>query len=123
MREVERQRPVVAIDAVAPFLRDEDVRVRRAALLAVTVSTWMDDQGPGVSAKSTAALRRKVRALIAGLILALPNIYGSAPAVQLAQKDGADVTSEQLQEFVRVVDNAGIESEAGRPAIRISSRR
>ncbi|MDJ0760050.1 MAG: protein translocase subunit SecD [Woeseiaceae bacterium] len=61
--------------------------------------------------------------LVAGIILALPNIYGSAPAVQLAQRDGADVTTSQLEEYVRVVENAGIESEAayiadGRAVIR-----
>ena len=50
--------------------------------------------------------------LVAGLIFALPNIYGSAPAVQLAQKDGADVTESQLEEFVRVVENSGLEPEA-----------
>ena len=61
--------------------------------------------------------------LLAGIILALPNIYGSAPAVQLAQRDGADGTTAQLEEYVRVIDNAGIESEAayiadGRAVIR-----
>ncbi|MDJ0918958.1 MAG: protein translocase subunit SecD [Woeseiaceae bacterium] len=65
--------------------------------------------------------------LVAGIILALPNIYGSAPAVQLAQRDGADVTSSQLEEYVRVVENAGIAPEAayiadGRAVIRFEEK-
>ena len=64
--------------------------------------------------------------LLAGILLALPNIYGSAPAVQLAGKDGADISETRLEEFVRVIDNAGVTPEAaytkdGRAVIRFSS--
>jgi preprotein translocase subunit SecD len=64
--------------------------------------------------------------LIAGILLALPNIYGSSPAVQLAEKNGNDVTQENLDEFVRVVENQGVEPEAaylkdGRAVIRFTN--
>lgn len=64
--------------------------------------------------------------LLAGLLLALPNIYGSAPAVQLADKEGADISETRLEEFVRVIENAGVTPEAayakdGRAVIRFSS--
>ena len=50
--------------------------------------------------------------LIAGIVFALPNIYGSAPAVQIAAPNDGVVTESQLEEFVRVVGNAGVEPEA-----------
>ncbi len=58
-----------------------------------------------------------------GVLLALPNIYGRAPAVQLASEEAALDT--RLDEFVRVVENAGIEPEAayiqdGRAVIRFA---
>ncbi len=61
--------------------------------------------------------------LIAGVLLALPNLYGSVPAVQIADPDGAAITDSELQEFERVVGNAGVEAEAlyikdGRAVIR-----
>jgi preprotein translocase subunit SecD len=64
-------------------------------------------------------------ALLVGLLLALPNIYGSAPSVQLADKKGADVSEERLGEFSRVVENAGVVPEAaylshGRAVLRFS---
>jgi preprotein translocase subunit SecD len=64
--------------------------------------------------------------LLAGILLALPNIYGSAPAVQLADVDGGDVTDAQLENFVRALENDGIRPEAayikdGRAVIRFDS--
>ncbi len=50
--------------------------------------------------------------LVTGIILALPNIYGSAPAVQLANRDGSPVTENQLAEYVRVVENFDVVPEA-----------
>lgn len=65
-------------------------------------------------------------ALLAGMLLALPNIYGSAPAVQLASKEGADISNTNLESFVRVVENAGVTPEAaylkdGRAVIRFTN--
>jgi preprotein translocase subunit SecD len=45
---------------------------------------------------------------LAGCLFALPNLYGSVEAVQVADNDGAEYTEQRLQEFVRVVENAGI---------------
>jgi preprotein translocase subunit SecD len=61
--------------------------------------------------------------LATGVILALPNIYGSSPAVQVADIDGVDVTQAQLENYVRVLENDGITPEAaylsdGRAVIR-----
>jgi preprotein translocase subunit SecD len=64
--------------------------------------------------------------LAAGMLFALPNLYGSAPAVQLANING-DATSEgQLDNYVRSITNDGIEPEAaylkdGRAVIRFQS--
>jgi preprotein translocase subunit SecD len=46
--------------------------------------------------------------VLTGILLALPNIYGSAPAVQLADIDGDPVTEAQLNNFVRSVENDGV---------------
>ncbi len=64
--------------------------------------------------------------LLTGLLFALPNIYGSAPAVQLANPDGSDISDAQLAEFVRVTGNADVSPEAayvadGRAVIRFAS--
>jgi preprotein translocase subunit SecD len=64
--------------------------------------------------------------VMTGIFLALPNIYGSSPAIQLADKNGIDITDDGLDEFVRVVENAGVVTEAsylkdGRAVIRFSS--
>ncbi|MGB5258393.1 MAG: protein translocase subunit SecD [Woeseiaceae bacterium] len=64
--------------------------------------------------------------LMAGCLLALPNIYGSAEAVQLADNSGAPFEETKLNEFVRVVEAAGITPEAsylqdGRVVIRFES--
>ena len=64
--------------------------------------------------------------VVAGAMLALPNMYGTSPAVQLADKDGASITEDRLEEFVRVIENIGVQTEAaylkdGRAVIRFSS--
>ncbi len=50
--------------------------------------------------------------LLAGCLFALPNIYGSVDAVQVAANDGGDFEEERLEEFVRVVGAAGVTPEA-----------
>ena len=50
--------------------------------------------------------------LLAGGLFALPNIYGSVEAVQIADNDGAEFGEGRLAEFVRVVENADITPEA-----------
>jgi preprotein translocase subunit SecD len=64
--------------------------------------------------------------LLAGCLFALPNIYGSVEAVQIADNDGSDFGEARLGEFVRVVENADITPEAaylqdGRVVIRFHS--
>lgn len=61
--------------------------------------------------------------LLTGILLALPNVYGSTAAVQLANKDGSPVSEAQLSEYVRVIENQGVSPEAayiddGRAVIR-----
>jgi preprotein translocase subunit SecD len=43
--------------------------------------------------------------VLAGILFALPNIYGSAPAVQVADPGGKELTTEQLEVFTRVASN------------------
>ncbi len=50
--------------------------------------------------------------LLTGILLALPNIYGSAPAIQLADRLGEPITETQLEEFTRAAAEAGLEPEA-----------
>jgi preprotein translocase subunit SecD len=64
--------------------------------------------------------------MLAGILMALPNIYGSAPAVQLADKEGAAISQETLDGYVRTVGNQGVTPEAaylkdGRAVIRFHS--
>ena len=64
--------------------------------------------------------------LLAGCLLALPNIYGSVDAVQIADNGGAEYDQAKLDEFVRVVEGAGVTPEAaylkdGRVVIRFVS--
>jgi preprotein translocase subunit SecD len=64
--------------------------------------------------------------LVTGILLALPNIYGSAPAVQLAEKTGISISEDRLAEFVRTAETAGAVAEAsylkgGRAVIRFTS--
>jgi len=63
---------------------------------------------------------------MAGCLLALPNIYGSVEAVQIADNDGSSFDDAKLDEFVRMVEGAGITPEAsymqdGRVVIRFDS--
>jgi preprotein translocase subunit SecD len=64
--------------------------------------------------------------LLTGILMALPNIYGSAPAIQLADKEGAVITESVLDGYVRTVGNQGVTPEAayikdGRAVIRFHS--
>jgi preprotein translocase subunit SecD len=64
--------------------------------------------------------------LLTGALMALPNIYGSAPAVQLADKEGAAVSEAMLDGYVRAVGNQDVTPEAaylkdGRAVIRFDS--
>jgi preprotein translocase subunit SecD len=67
-----------------------------------------------------------VAVVLAGLLLALPNIYGSAPAVQLANADAEPITEAQLENFVRALENDGVSPEAayindGRAVLRFDT--
>ena len=60
-----------------------------------------------------------------GILLALPNIYGTAPAVQLANVDGDPITETQLANFVRSLESDDVIPEAayisdGRAVIRFA---
>lgn len=50
--------------------------------------------------------------VITGIVLALPNIYGSVPAVQMSANDGNDYNEERLQQVVQTIAIAGIEPES-----------
>ncbi len=50
--------------------------------------------------------------LMSGCLLALPNLYGSVPAVQLAKIDGTAYDETQLQEYVQVAEALGTSPEA-----------
>ena len=50
--------------------------------------------------------------LLVGLLLALPNIYGSVPAIQLSDKDGQEMTDARLAQVVQTLANGQIEPEA-----------
>jgi len=50
--------------------------------------------------------------LLAGCLLALPNMYGSVPAVQIADNDGAAFDDAHLQEYVQAVEDIGVSPEA-----------
>jgi preprotein translocase subunit SecD len=65
-------------------------------------------------------------AMLAGCLFALPNIYGSVPAVQLATVTGDPVNGAQLEKYVRAVQDDGVTPEAafiedGRAVIRFTS--
>ncbi len=64
--------------------------------------------------------------LMTGILLALPNIYGTSPAVQLAEKTGIPISEDRLAEFVRVVETTDVVAEesylkGGRAVIRFTS--
>ncbi len=50
--------------------------------------------------------------MFAGCLLALPNIYGSLPAIQIADNNGVAYDEARLQEYVGVVESAGLTPEA-----------
>jgi len=50
--------------------------------------------------------------LLTGILFALPNIYGSSPAVQLADADANAISQSQLENFVRTLDGADVTPEA-----------
>ena len=50
--------------------------------------------------------------VLAGVLFALPNIYGSVPAVQIAAIDGAKYEQAALDEFVAAVAETGVTPEA-----------
>ncbi|MCH9696387.1 MAG: protein translocase subunit SecD [Gammaproteobacteria bacterium] len=64
--------------------------------------------------------------LLAGCLLALPNIYGSVPAVQIADNGGVAYTQERLDDFVALVEEGGVTPEVaylqdGRAVLRFDS--
>ncbi len=50
--------------------------------------------------------------LLTGILFALPNIYGSAPAIQLADEGDQAITEQQLESFVRALGGVDITPEA-----------
>ena len=64
--------------------------------------------------------------LMTGLLMALPNIYGSVPAIQLSDADGNLMSAERLANIVQTVENAEVAPEAayikdGRVVLRFDS--
>ena len=64
--------------------------------------------------------------LMTGILFALPNIYGSAPAVQLADANGDAISELQLSNFVRSLESDGVIPEAafikdGRAVLRFDT--
>jgi len=53
-----------------------------------------------------------VAIVAAGCLFALPNLYGSAEAVQLADNNGAEYEASDIERFVAVVEEAGVTPEA-----------
>ena len=67
-----------------------------------------------------------VTVLVAGCLFALPNLYGSVEAVQVATNSGEPFAEDDIDRFVRSVENAGVTPEAaylqdGRVVIRFDS--
>ena len=50
--------------------------------------------------------------LVGGLLMALPNIYGSAPAIQLSDAERQGMTGTRLAQIVQTVENAEVAPEA-----------
>lgn len=64
--------------------------------------------------------------LLAGCLLALPNMYGSVPAVQIADNNGVVYDEARLQEYVQAVEKIGVTPEAaflqdGRAVLRFDA--
>ena len=63
---------------------------------------------------------------LTGILLALPNIYGSVPAVQLADTEGDDFSETRMEEFVLFLSDSDLVPEAaylddGRAVLRFDS--
>ena len=50
--------------------------------------------------------------LLAGILFALPNMYGSVPALQLSDQNSQPIDEVRLEQIVRTVENAGVQPEA-----------
>ncbi|MDH4106988.1 MAG: protein translocase subunit SecD [Gammaproteobacteria bacterium] len=66
--------------------------------------------------------------LVIGAVFALPNIYPTVPAVQVASADGKAYDEARIGEFVTLVEQAGVRPEAayvedGRAVLRFDSNR
>jgi preprotein translocase subunit SecD len=64
--------------------------------------------------------------LMTGLLMALPNIYGSVPAIQLSDADGKAMSETRLAQIVQTAENAEVSPEAaylkdGRVVLRFDS--
>jgi preprotein translocase subunit SecD len=64
--------------------------------------------------------------MLTGLLLAMPNLYGTIPAVQLASADGRDIDDTRLESFVSALAGQDIQPEAayiedGRAVLRFTS--
>ena len=64
--------------------------------------------------------------LVVGILIAMPNIYGSAPAVQVAQRDGESFTEERVSRITQSLEAIGVSPEAaylkdGRVVVRFDS--
>ena len=51
--------------------------------------------------------------LLLGTLVALPNVYGEAPALQLSRKDRAAFTEASVAEYTALLAQAGVTPEAG----------
>lgn len=51
--------------------------------------------------------------MLLGVLLALPNVYGEAPAVQLSRKDRAAFTEASVAEYTALLAQSGVTPEAG----------
>ena len=63
---------------------------------------------------------------LTGVLLALPNIYGSVPAVQLADTEGDDFSEARIEEFVLFLSDSDVVPEAaylddGRAVLRFDN--
>ena len=64
--------------------------------------------------------------LLAGCLFALPNIYGSVEAIQIASNDGDPFAEKDLDKYLRTIENAGVVPEAaylqdGRVVVRFDT--
>lgn len=63
--------------------------------------------------------------LLAGILFALPNMYGSVPAIQLSDQNSQPFDEVRLEQIVRTVENADVQPEAafiqdGRAVLRFN---